>query len=772
MKKSTLLISRYFTFTLLVFFCINLFAYASANAKEDVVQVANLGALLQESFEENTTVYEITGEVILTYQQDFRNQKYIQDETGAIMIDDAPSGNFNPGIITSEYQVYDGITGLKGTISIFGNMRQFVPTEDPGEATSQNNEVVPVEVSLTDFVNNFMDYQSLLITLLDVSFVDPEGNFANGQVYTINDGEINAGFRTTFFGEDYIGTPIPQGEFNITGLPNSRSEGNFFTARNLADFTALSVFEVEFSVIDEEDTPITDAVITLAGVTNAAGDYTFTELPGGVHPFSVEKAGYLTRNGFVTGSEGIVEQTVVLVLDDPEAVVSFPFTEDMESGVFPPEHWSHYAYGDGSWDATDDTPYGDAAAFHSLTATPADSWLVSPQIQLPEEESMLLKFFQKNSFMQNYDEESLSAVKISTGSKNPEHGDFELVHESSTGIENYTERIIGLGDYAGHTVYIAFVYQGATSHNWYIDDISIEESSAISVANIAELYALIQFDDEGDPFVDEDITYEIAGEVFITHQQQAYRGQIYIQDDSGAIMIDDPEGIIVSEYNNYDGITGLRGTISVFQNMLQVVPTEDPGDASSTGNTIEPMVITLSQLSEDMRGMLVKVRNVSFDFDNMTHTDFTHNQSFPILDATGSAIIRTPNSVNLLDYFSTPIPTTPKDIIGVLHQRHEVTRLQPRSLADFMEPTTSVTEEVMLQGLRVFPNPVRDQLTIMSDNNIEQIRVFNLNGQLVKSMVVNTKELTINVSDLNAGLYIIQAIAGDNAVNYRVQIQR
>lgn len=745
---------------LLAFFCVSLFANTSGD-KNDVVQVANLGELLQESFEGNTTVYEITGEVILTYQQDFRNQKYIQDATGAILIDDAPNGNFNPGNITSEYQNYDGITGLKGTISIFGNMRQFVPTEDPGEATSQNNEVIPVEVSFSEYVGNFMDYQSLLITLLDVSFVEPEGNFANGQVYTLTDGELTAPFRATFFGVDYIGTPIPQGNFDITGLPNSRSEGDFFTARKLADFTALSAFNVEFTVIDENDGSIADAVITVAGTTNAAGNYTFTNLPGGVHPFSVEKAGYFTRTGFITGSEGTVEHTVVLVLDDPNAIVAFPFNEDMESGVFPPEHWSHFAYGAGSWVSTDDTPFGDAAAFHALTATAADSWLVSPQIQLPAEESLLLKFFQKNSFMQNYGEESLSAVKISTGSKNPEHDDFVMVYESSTGIENYTERIIGLGDYAGQTIYFAFVYQGQTSHNWYIDNIVVEESSAIPVANIAELYSM----EEGP-----DLIYEITGEVIITHQQQGYRGQMYLQDATGAILVDDLEGIITSQYNNYDGITNLRGTLFTFQNMLQIIPTEDPGAASSAGNTVEPMVITLSQLNEDMQGMLVKVRSVSFDFENMTFTEFIHNQSFPIMDATGTAIIRTPNTENLLDYYNTPIPTTPKDIVGVLHQRWEVTRLQPRSLADFQEPTSSVNELMFSEGFRVFPNPVRNQLTISGENSIEQVRVYNLNGQLVNVWNVNANEVVINTSHLNTGFYIVQVISGNHLANYRVQV--
>ncbi|RLD59916.1 MAG: hypothetical protein DRJ05_05680, partial [Bacteroidetes bacterium] len=44
--------------------------------------------------------YTLSNEVILTFQQSYRNQKYIEDATAAILIDDAPNGNFNPGLIT------------------------------------------------------------------------------------------------------------------------------------------------------------------------------------------------------------------------------------------------------------------------------------------------------------------------------------------------------------------------------------------------------------------------------------------------------------------------------------------------------------------------------------------------------------------------------------------------------------------------------------------------------------------------------------------------
>jgi hypothetical protein len=110
----------------------------------DVATIADLRAGSTDG-----TEYRLTGEAILTYQQSFRGQKFIQDATAGILIDD------DGGVITTEYAINDGITNLTGTLSEFGGMLQFVPVEDPGAATSSDNEVTPVESYLKRFGNQF-----------------------------------------------------------------------------------------------------------------------------------------------------------------------------------------------------------------------------------------------------------------------------------------------------------------------------------------------------------------------------------------------------------------------------------------------------------------------------------------------------------------------------------------------------------------------------------------------------------------------------------------
>lgn len=204
------------------------FVTSASYAIETVVEVANI-AELRALFPSEDYI-KVTGEVILTYQQSFRNQKFIQDATAGVLIDDSP------GTIQTEYEIYDGITGIIGTISEFGNMLQFVPAQDPGPATSAGNVIVPEVITLNEMNTNFEEYESELVEILEVTFDDAGETFFNGNEYPISDAsKANAVFRTTFFNVDYINTTIPGGLVNLTGICNSRFEGDFITSRNLED---------------------------------------------------------------------------------------------------------------------------------------------------------------------------------------------------------------------------------------------------------------------------------------------------------------------------------------------------------------------------------------------------------------------------------------------------------------------------------------------------------------------------------------------------------
>ena len=193
--------------------------------------VSNI-AQLRAQQADNTTIYRLTNQVVLTFQQSWRHQKYIQDNSAAILIDD-----YN-GIITSTYEVMDGITGITGTLQRYTtNMLQFVPVADPGAATAHNLDFNIPTLTIADINNNLETHQSKLVRLNDVQF-QSTGAFASGQNYNITDASGTIVFRTGFFDADYVtgAAAIPTGVIDLNVIINQFNAIPQVTARFQADF--------------------------------------------------------------------------------------------------------------------------------------------------------------------------------------------------------------------------------------------------------------------------------------------------------------------------------------------------------------------------------------------------------------------------------------------------------------------------------------------------------------------------------------------------------
>jgi hypothetical protein len=66
--------------------------------------------------------------------------------------------------------------------------------------------------------------------------------------------------------------------------------------------------------------------------------------------------------------------------------------------------------------------------------------------------------------------------------------------------------------------------------------------------------------------------------------------------------------------------------------------------------------------------------------------------------------------------------------------------------------------------LRLYPNPVRDELFVAGDTEIESIAVFNLSGSMLLRTKVQSATATLSLGFLPTGIYVIQ-VKRANAVN-------
>lgn len=228
-----------------------------------ITTVSNLAALRSST---EGLYYEVTGEVVLTYDTaNSRNQKYLLDSNGeaAILIDDSN------GVITTSYNVGDGITGLKGMLSSYNGVFQFTPSEDPGISTSSNNPIPYLEVtSLTDLVNNPDTYESKPITISDIEFAEANevDEFAYGN-FTISKNEETATFRVQFTEEEFVGQVIPSGNQNITGIGSEFSGAGQIYGLSVLSLATASVDNNMIDGFATYPNPITDNYFNISSTS-------------------------------------------------------------------------------------------------------------------------------------------------------------------------------------------------------------------------------------------------------------------------------------------------------------------------------------------------------------------------------------------------------------------------------------------------------------------------------------------------------------------------
>jgi glycerophosphoryl diester phosphodiesterase len=89
---------------------------------------------------------------------------------------------------------------------------------------------------------------------------------------------------------------------------------DYITIDNPVAGKNLTTYSVTFTVQDAQNAAITDAVVTLNDVANAAGSYEFTGIAAGTYSYSVTKAGYETATGSVTVVAANLTPTITLQL--------------------------------------------------------------------------------------------------------------------------------------------------------------------------------------------------------------------------------------------------------------------------------------------------------------------------------------------------------------------------------------------------------------------------------------------------------------------------
>jgi hypothetical protein len=186
----------------------------SAYAVVNMATLADLRAANVANPTDVTTIYKVTGECVVTWVQSSGNTKFIQDATGGLMIYDTQ------GKITTTFAAGDGMTGLSGTLTLYGAALELIPVNDVA-VSSSNNVVVPVTLTIPEAKTDKERYESTLVLINSLSNATTSTawgttkksfNFVNGTDTIV--------LRTNYTGLDYMTaeTLIPTTATDYAGI--------------------------------------------------------------------------------------------------------------------------------------------------------------------------------------------------------------------------------------------------------------------------------------------------------------------------------------------------------------------------------------------------------------------------------------------------------------------------------------------------------------------------------------------------------------------------
>ena len=269
----------------------------------NISTVANIAALRAGT---SLNYYTLTGTAVVSHVRtpagsvtvsSTRNQKFIQDATGGILIDDAA------GKITTDFAIGNTMNNVSGQLKDFGGVWEFIPLQSQSVA-STISAPTPQVITLSDLNANPDAYECELIKLNGITITGfypnatptvlttpiPAGAvFSSNTSYQVTVGGVTSILRTGFAEADYIigGAAIPTGSFDVValGYHNVTTTTNTpqFIIRNAADFSVtlvLATTQNEIAGLKVYPNPVSNGVLHIESNLNTERTVTLFDVLG------------------------------------------------------------------------------------------------------------------------------------------------------------------------------------------------------------------------------------------------------------------------------------------------------------------------------------------------------------------------------------------------------------------------------------------------------------------------------------------------------------
>ena len=212
----------------------------------EVEKVANIAEFIEKGLADESTIFEITGEVAVTYQNG--QNLYVKDETGQILV---------YGSLENQYNNGDRLTGIQGSFKNYYSTYEMVANSKSFGAATAGAAVEPTPTYIENIVPEIQNHYILLENVT----LDTE----NSKFIDVIDADI------TYYNKFTIELPEP-GEYNVIAVVN------YFQVEG-AEYPELQVYPIEF--VGQVTPPAEATAATLAealemGANGETGEIKFT----------------------------------------------------------------------------------------------------------------------------------------------------------------------------------------------------------------------------------------------------------------------------------------------------------------------------------------------------------------------------------------------------------------------------------------------------------------------------------------------------------------
>lgn len=78
------------------------------------------------------------------------------------------------------------------------------------------------------------------------------------------------------------------------------------------------------------------------------------------------------------------------------------------------------------------------------------------------------------------------------------------------------------------------------------------------------------------------------------------------------------------------------------------------------------------------------------------------------------------------------------------------------------------TNEVVKDSIKLYPNPVKNDLTIKSDDFVGTVVVYNIYGQQLTEQLFDTSTATLDFSSFSSGVYLVKVVSGSKEKTFKI----